>query len=102
MKKADPFIRAMIHMLMNNLRSVHDSHTPKSRSLIDAVNSLARQCDIVGRLLQGDLPPSFRTDLEKRLKGLDPVLKDLRRLAMVHREEDRRDDAVPTEAELPH
>lgn len=102
MKKADPFIRTMVHMLMKNLRSVHDSHTPKSRSLMDATNSLARQCDIVGRLLQGDLPPAFRADLEKKLKDLDPVLKDLRRLAMVHREEDRRDDAIPNEAELPH
>lgn len=101
MKRADPFIRSMIHMLMSNLRSVHDSYNPKSRSLADAVNALARQCDIVGRLLQGELPPAFRTDLEKRLKALDPVLKDLRRLAAVHREEDRRDDAVPPEAELP-
>lgn len=102
MRKADPFIRAMIHMLMNNLRSVHDSHTPKSRSLIDATNALVRQCDIVGRLLQGDLPPQFRTNLEKKLKALDPVLKELRRIAMIHREEDRRNDAVPNEADLPH
>ncbi|MCC6913749.1 MAG: cyclic nucleotide-binding domain-containing protein [Rhodospirillaceae bacterium] len=101
MKRADPFIRTMIHMLMNNLRAVHDSHTPKSRSLIDAVNSLARQCDIVGRLLQGDLPPDFRGELEKKLKTLDPVIKELRRLAMTHRHNDRRDDAVPNEAELP-
>lgn len=101
-KKTDPFIKAMLHMLMNNLRSVHDSHSPKSRSLIDAVNSLARQTEIVGRLLQGDLPPAFRTELEKKVKALDPVLKELRRIAMVHRGEDRRDDAIPNEAELPH
>jgi hypothetical protein len=102
MKRADPFIRTMIHMLMSNLRGVHDSHTPKSRSLIDAVNSLVRQCDIVGRLLQGDLPPAFRVELEKKLKALDPVLKELRRIAMAHRDDDRRDDAIPNEAELPH
>lgn len=102
MKKADPFIRTMIHMLMSNLRSVHDSHTPRSRSLTDAVNSLARQCDIVGRLLQSDLPATFRGELEKKLKALDPVLKDLRRIAMAHREDDRREDAIPQEAELPH
>lgn len=102
MKRADPFIKTMIHMLMSNLRSVHDSHTPKSRSFLDAVNALARQCDIVGRLLQGDLPPAFRPELEKKLKALDPVLKDLRRIAMVHRDEDRREDAMPAEAELPH
>jgi hypothetical protein len=102
MRKADPFIKAMIHMIMNNLRSVHDSHTPRSRSLTDATNNLVRQCDIVGRLLQGDLPPPFRAELEKKLKALDPVLKDLRRIALVHREDDRREDSMPTEAELPH
>lgn len=102
MRKADPFIRAMIHMIMNNLRSVHDSHTPRSRSLTDATNGLVRQCDIVARLLQGELPPAFRTELEKKLKALDPVLKDLRRIAMLHREDDRREDSMPTESELPH
>jgi CRP-like cAMP-binding protein len=102
MKKADGFIRALIGMLMTNLRHVHDSHTPKSRSLVDAVNTLHRQSDIVGRFLQADLPPQFRTDLEARLKQLDAVTKDLRRLAMAHRDDDRRDDAIPSEADLPH
>ena len=37
-----------------------------------------------------------------KLKALDPVLKDLRRIALVHREDDRREDSMPTEAELPH
>src|SRR3954464_8888333 len=60
MKKADPFIRALIHMLMNNLRHVHDSYTPKSRSLVDAVNTLQRQVDIVARFLQADLPAQFK------------------------------------------
>src|ERR1700742_4253651 len=64
MRKADSFVRALIHMLMNNLRHVHDSHTPKSRSLVDAVNTLHRQCEIVARFAQGDLPPQLRTDLE--------------------------------------
>lgn len=102
MKKADGFIRALIGMLMKNLRHVHESHTPKSRSLVDAVNTLQRQSDIVGRFLQADLPPQFRTDLEARLKQLDAVTKDLRRLAMAHRDDDRRDDAIPSEADLPH
>jgi CRP/FNR family transcriptional regulator, cyclic AMP receptor protein len=37
-RKSDPFIKALVHMLMNNLRSVHDSYTPKSRSLLDSVS----------------------------------------------------------------
>jgi CRP-like cAMP-binding protein len=101
MRKADPFIRAMIHMLMNNLRGVHDSYMPKSRSLADAVNMLARQADIVTRFLQADLPPAFRTELAGKLKGLDGVIKDLKRVAAAHRDEDRREDAIPSEAELP-
>ena len=102
MRKADGFIRALISMMMSNLRHVHDSHTPKSRSLVDAVNTLHRQSEIVIRFLQADLPPQFRADLEGRLKQLDMVMKDLRRLAMAHREEDRREDAIPAEADLPH
>lgn len=102
MRKADGFIRALIGMLMKNLRHVHESHTPKSRSLVDAVNMLQRQGEILTRFLQADLPQKFRTDLEARLKQLDVVMKDLRRLALAHREEDRRDDAIPAEADLPH
>ena len=101
LRKADPFIRAMIHMLMNNLRGVHDSYMPKSRSLADAVNMLGRQSDIVTRFLQADLPPAFRTELAGKLKGLDGVVKELKRVAAAHRDEDRREDAIPSEAELP-
>jgi CRP/FNR family cyclic AMP-dependent transcriptional regulator len=101
MRKADPFIKAIIHMLMNNLRGVHESYLPKSRSLVDAVNMMARQVDIVTRFMQGDLPAALRTDLEAKLKSLDAVLKDLRRVASAHRGEDRREDAIPSEAELP-
>ncbi len=102
MRKTDGFIRALISMLMGNLRHVHDSHTPKSRSLVDAVNTLQRQSEIVTRFLQADLPHQFRADLETRLKELDVVMKDLRRLAMAHRDVDRRNDAIPAEADLPH
>jgi CRP/FNR family cyclic AMP-dependent transcriptional regulator len=101
MRKADPFIRALIHMLMSNLRGVHESHTPKSRSLLDAVNTLARQIDLIGRFLQGNLTPEIRAEVEAKLKALDVVVKDVRRVAVNHRDDDRRDDAVPSEADLP-
>jgi CRP/FNR family cyclic AMP-dependent transcriptional regulator len=101
LRKADPFIRAMISMLMNNLRGVHESYMPKSRSMADAVNMLARQADIVTRFLAADMPANVRTDLTTRLKGLEAVIKDLKKVAAVHREEDRRDEAIPAESELP-
>ena len=101
MKKADSFIRAMIHMLMNNLRHVHDTYSPKSRSLVDAVNNLHRQTEIVSRFMQNDIPPNVRADMEQQLKALDAVLKELRRIGTAHREDDRRDDSLPSEADLP-
>lgn len=101
MRKADPFIRAMINMLMNNLRGVHESYLPRSRSLADAVNMLSRQSDTVARFLQGDLPAALRTDLTTKLKSMETIVKDLRRVATTHREDDRRDDAMPSESELP-
>lgn len=101
MRKADPFIRAMINMLMNNLRGVHEGYMPKSRSLADAVNMFSRQSDIITRFLQGDLPAAFRTDITGKLKTLEAVMKDLKRVAAAHREEDKRDDALPHETELP-
>ena len=101
MRKADPFIRAMINMLMNNLRGVHESYMPKSRSMGDAVTMLARQADIVTKFLAADMPSNVRTDLTPRLKGLDGVITELKKVAAVHREEDRRDDAVPAESGLP-
>ena len=101
LRKADPFIKAMISMLMNNLRGVHESYMPKSRSMADAVNMLARQADLVTRCLAADMPANVRTDLTARLKGLDGVIKDLKKVAATHREEDRRDEAIPAESELP-
>ena len=97
---ADPFIRAMIEMLSGNLRRVHETYTPKSRSLLDGVNGLMRQCDVINRFLQANLPPEFKAELAARLSALESLLKDMRRIAMAHREQDRRDDAVPHEADL--
>ncbi|TAL04765.1 MAG: cyclic nucleotide-binding domain-containing protein [Rhodospirillaceae bacterium] len=102
MRTADPFVKAMIDMLSGNLRRVHETHTPKSRSLLDGVNALLRQCDVIGRFLQANLPQEFKAELSLRLKTLGSLLKEMRRIAMTHREQDRRDDAVPHEADLPH
>jgi CRP-like cAMP-binding protein len=99
---ADPFLKTMIEMLTANLRRVHETHTPKSRSLLDSVNGLLRQCDVIGRFLHVQLPPDFKAELSAKLKSLETVLKGMRKAAMAHRQQDRRDDAIPHEADLPH
>jgi len=101
MKRTDPFIKALVLMLMNNLRSVHDSYTPKSRSLLDSVNSLQKQSELVARFMQTKVAPELKGDLEVKLQEFDSVIKDLRRIAMTHRNQDRRDDAIPSESDLP-
>lgn len=102
LRSSDPFVRAMIDMLSNNLRRVHETHTPKSRSFLDGINGLVRQCEVINRFLHVNLPQDFKAELSTRLRTLETLLKDLRRVAMAHREQDRRDDAVPHEADLPH
>ena len=74
---------------------------PTVKSLNTLVNTLARQADIITRFLQADMPANVRTDLTARMKSLDGVLMDLKKVAALHREEDRRDDAMPAESELP-
>ncbi|MBL8642888.1 MAG: cyclic nucleotide-binding domain-containing protein [Rhodospirillaceae bacterium] len=101
MRKSDPFIRALVQMLMNNLRSVHDSYTPKSRSLLDSVNSLQKQSEMVVRFLQTSIAPELRQELETKVQEFERVIKDLRRIAMTHRAQDRREDAIPSESDLP-
>jgi CRP-like cAMP-binding protein len=101
LRGADPFIKAMIEMLSGNLRRVHETYTPKSRSFLDGINGLMRQREVIGRFLHVNLPKDFKAELAGRLKTLESLLKSLRQVAMAHREQDRRDDAVPHEADLP-
>jgi CRP/FNR family cyclic AMP-dependent transcriptional regulator len=102
MGRADPFLKAMLEMLTANLRRVHETHTPKSRSLLDSVNGLLRQCDVIGRFLHVQMPQDFKAELSAKLKTLQSVLKGMRKMALAHRQQDRRDDAIPHEADLPH
>ncbi len=98
---ADPFLQSLLRIFSDNLRRVHESYTPRTRSFLDSVNSLSRQYDVVAKFLRGNAPPNVRAEFESRLRALEVLVKDMRRLAMAHRQQDRRDDAVPHEADLP-
>jgi CRP-like cAMP-binding protein len=101
MRKADPFVKALIHMLMNNLRSVHDSYTPKARTLLDSVNTLQRQAETVAKVPTDNVPAELKAALTARLAALEAVVRDLRAIAAAHRELERRDNAIPHDADLP-
>jgi hypothetical protein len=80
---------------------VHDSYAPQSRSLLDAVGSLSRQHDVVTKFMRANVTADLREGFDARLRALEVLIKDIRRLAMAHRQQDRRDDAIPHEADLP-
>ena len=63
MKKTDPFIKALITMLLGNLRSVHESYTPKARSLVDSVSTLARQSYSVTKYLTANEDMDLAVDI---------------------------------------
>ena len=98
MREADPVIKALIHVLMNNLRGLHESHMPKPQSFVDTVNEVQRQYSTVTRCL----PKSIRAELDANLKILDAAIKDLHLIAMEHPGQDRHDEAILNEADLPH
>ncbi len=101
MDGADPLLKALADILARNLRRVHETCTPKSRSLLDAVNSLSRQYETLSRFACANMASDLRRTFDDRMKVLDGLVKDIRRIATAHREHDRRDDAVPHEADLP-
>jgi CRP-like cAMP-binding protein len=101
MRAADPFIRTLIHMLMNNLRTVHDTHTPRTRNLADSVVALGRCGEALANFLQSGIEPELKAALAPKLKDYDAALSELRQITTAYRDRDRRAGAVPQEQQLP-
>lgn len=100
MRSADPFIRSLIHMLMNNLRTVHDTYTPKTRTLSDSIIALQRHSDTLNRLADGNLDPELKSALAAKMKDFDGALAEIKTIAAAQKGIDRRANAVPNEAEI--
>lgn len=95
MKKTDPFIKALITMLLGNLRSVHDSYTPKARSLADSVNGLHRQCDALTKFLTDREDMDLDVDVAVKVGELNEIVRELNHIAEKNKGKDRRTDAMP-------
>ncbi len=84
LKKADPFIKALMKILVNNLRSVHQSYMRRARSLTDYINAM--QFHIQGfwlYLSRLEEDQQTREGLEK-LKQIDTLIEDLRQSFKSH------------------
>ncbi|MDP4796271.1 MAG: cyclic nucleotide-binding domain-containing protein [Rhodospirillales bacterium] len=77
--KTDPFIKALMKILVNNLRSVHQAYMRRARSLTDYMNAI--QFHIQGfRLYLTRLDEDEMTqDGLKKLAQIDTLLEELRR-----------------------
>ena len=95
MKKTDPFIKALITMLLGNLRSVHDSYTPKARSLVDSVSTLARQSDSLTKYLTDNEDMDLPVDIAVKVGEFNAIVGTLQDIAEKHKGKDRRSDAMP-------
>lgn len=98
MKRTDPFIKALITMLLGNLRSVHDSYTPKARSLLDSVSALSRQCDSLTKFLTDNEDIDLDVDVAVKVGQLNDIVVELQNIAEKNRDKDRRGDALPPAA----
>ncbi|MCF8480591.1 MAG: cyclic nucleotide-binding domain-containing protein [Rhodospirillum sp.] len=82
MDKIDPFIRAVLKMLLDNLRGAHGVRPPAQtleqhvEVLGQAVANIKAHCGVIGSL-DGD------PDFHELLKRQDSVLKDFRAFALV-------------------
>ncbi len=95
MKKTDPFIKALISMLLGNLRSVHDSYTPKARSLVDSVSTLSRQSEALTKYLTDNEDMEIPVDVAAKVGELNSIVASLSDMAEKHKDKDRRTDAMP-------
>ena len=96
MEKTDPFIKALITMLLGNLRSVHESYTPKPRSFVDSVSTLARQTETLTKFLTAAEDLDLPVDIAVKIGELNSIISSLQEIADKH--QDRRSDVLPPPA----
>ena len=91
----DPFVRDLVQVLLHNVRAVTNGYTPKPRTLLDSVNTIAAQLDIFTVFLTGKCSEDLRFGLVTKLRSLEFIVRELRQLILKHRTEDRRSDSIP-------
>ena len=83
-------------MLLGNLRSVHDSYTPKPRSLLDSVSTLSRQTDSLTKFLTDSDDIDLDVDVAVKVGQLNEIVSELHKIADKNRDKERRGDGAST------
>lgn len=92
----DPFLQALIKILINNLRNVHQAYVKRPRSMRDHVNAMSFHITGLWRALRIVEDAGVRDDVRENLKSLDTMIKKLERILKDH-EDPRRDVVIESE-----
>ncbi|KAF0118424.1 MAG: cAMP-binding protein [Rhodospirillaceae bacterium] len=99
MSRSDPFIKALVMMLIENLRNVHKVYVARPRSLEDFVKVLAETADVLHRYTNVVDMDTYSAEVAKRLDTLQTIIEELKVFAARH--PDRRLSAFPDASQLP-
>ena len=92
----DPFFQALIKILINNLRDVHQAYVKRPRSVHDHVDAMSFNITGLWRALKIIGDADARDDVRKNLKSMDTMIKKLKGILRNHRDP-RRDVIVGSE-----
>ena len=99
MSRSDPFIKALVMMLIENLRNVHKVYVARPRSLEDFVKVLAETADILHHYTNVVDMDTYSAEVAKRLDTLQTIIEELKAFAARH--PDRRLSSFPDASQLP-
>ncbi|MEO5374564.1 MAG: cyclic nucleotide-binding domain-containing protein [Alphaproteobacteria bacterium] len=93
LQNVDPFVKALITILLENLRNVHKAYIVQPRSVQDIVKVIGDWSDILRQYTNMVDMDSYSTEVAKRLDSLSELVAELKVL-MVNRP-DRRGNVIP-------
>jgi len=96
--KTDPFIKALITILMENLRNVHNAYIVRPRSVHDFYKLLSENAEQLRHYVINAQHVEDFPALASALDGLDSSIATLGKLAA--EQNDRRESAVPVDSKI--
>ncbi len=79
LKKVDPFLKALMNILVNNLRSVHQAYMKRARSINDYMNAIEFHTQGFRLYLTRLDESQMSTEGLEKLARIDVLVRDLRR-----------------------
>ncbi len=92
----DPFLQALIKILINNLRNVHQAYVKRPRSMHDHVGAMSFHITGLWRALKIIEDAGVRDQVRENLESMDTMIKKLEGILKDHRDP-RRDVIIGSE-----